>query len=71
MSDTTESQRLTTAAGYASLVDKFDTFLFDCDGVIWSGPKIIPGVKEVISYLRSKGELVVRIWILLASSCLC
>jgi hypothetical protein len=55
MSDTTESKRLTTAQDYASLIDKFDTFLFDCDGVIWSGPKLIPGVREVIAWLRTKG----------------
>ncbi|KAG7548928.1 hypothetical protein FFLO_03220 [Filobasidium floriforme] len=56
MSDTTESKRLTTAQDYASLIDKFDTFLFDCDGVIWSGPKLIPGVREVIAWLRTKGK---------------
>ena len=55
MSDTIKSKRLTTAQDYASLIDKFDTFLFDCDGVIWSGPKLIPGVREVIAWLRTKG----------------
>ncbi|KAG0146689.1 hypothetical protein CROQUDRAFT_657039 [Cronartium quercuum f. sp. fusiforme G11] len=34
-------------------VDRFDNFLFDCDGVIWHGDELIPGVKEVLVYLRS------------------
>ena len=56
MADISESKRLSTPEEYAQLVDKFDTFLFDCDGVVWSGPTLIPGVREVISWLRSKGE---------------
>lgn len=42
------SQRLTTPEEYASLIDNFDTYLFDCDGVIWQGPRLIPGVMEVM-----------------------
>eukprot|EP01103_Thecamoeba_quadrilineata_P008193 TRINITY_DN1795_c0_g1_i2.p1 TRINITY_DN1795_c0_g1~~TRINITY_DN1795_c0_g1_i2.p1 ORF type:complete len:223 (-),score=47.61 TRINITY_DN1795_c0_g1_i2:357-1025(-) len=41
---------------YASFVDSFDTFLFDCDGVIWNGSHLLPGVKESLQYLRSKGK---------------
>lgn len=37
-------------------VDRFDNFLFDCDGVIWHGEKLIPGVKEVMTYLRTLGK---------------
>jgi ribonucleotide monophosphatase NagD (HAD superfamily) len=60
MSDMSASTKLTTLEEYAGLIDKFDTFLFDCDGVIWSGPKLIPGVKEVIPWLRSKGKRLLR-----------
>ncbi|KAK7735912.1 p-nitrophenyl phosphatase [Cytospora paraplurivora] len=35
-------------------LDKFDTFLLDCDGVLWSGDHIFPGVKETIDLLQSK-----------------
>ena len=37
-------------------VDKYDTFLFDCDGVIWQGNQLIPGVKRVLDILQSKGK---------------
>jgi hypothetical protein len=53
----TTPQSLTTKAQYAELVDKFETFLFDCDGVIWQGPKAVRGVKDVLEWLRSKGSL--------------
>jgi 4-nitrophenyl phosphatase len=41
-------------ADYAELIEKYDTFLFDCDGVLWNGDHIIQGVAEVLGYLRSK-----------------
>lgn len=43
------------SAAITEFIDKFDTFLFDCDGVLWSGDHIFEGVPEVISLLRSKG----------------
>lgn len=53
---TRTSQTLTKVEEYAQLLDKFDTFLFDCDGVIWTGPKLVPGVTDVLNLLRSRGE---------------
>lgn len=38
------------------LIDKYDTFLFDCDGVIWVGNELLPYVKETIELLQSKGK---------------
>ncbi|KAK8231775.1 4-nitrophenylphosphatase-like protein [Phyllosticta capitalensis] len=38
---------------------KFDTFLFDCDGVLWSGDHIFPGTAETLEMLRSKGKQLV------------
>ncbi|MQM04301.1 hypothetical protein Taro_037103 [Colocasia esculenta] len=35
------------------LVDNVDAFLFDCDGVIWKGEKLIEGVAEALQALRS------------------
>ena len=43
--------------GYAELIEKYDTFLFDCDGVLWTGEQVIQGVAEVMAYLRSKRRL--------------
>ncbi|KAK5664064.1 hypothetical protein OQA88_278 [Cercophora sp. LCS_1] len=37
-------------------IDKFDVFLFDCDGVIWSGDHVFEGVIETLELLRSKGK---------------
>jgi 4-nitrophenyl phosphatase len=37
-----------------SLVDNNDTFLFDCDGVIWNLPRIFPGAIELLNYLTEK-----------------
>lgn len=39
-----------------SFIDKYDNFLFDCDGVIWLDEKIIPGVLETIEFLKSRGK---------------
>lgn len=44
-------------AEYAKLIEKYDTFLFDCDGVLWNGDHIIQGAAEVLEYLRSKRRL--------------
>ncbi|KAG8981624.1 hypothetical protein FRB94_006679 [Tulasnella sp. JGI-2019a] len=45
-------QRLTSPTDYQSFIDKFDTFLFDCDGVLWHGDDLEPGVVDVLAYLR-------------------
>ncbi|OPB39425.1 4-nitrophenylphosphatase [Trichoderma guizhouense] len=46
-------------AGIKEFIDKFDTFLFDCDGVLWNGDHVYEGVPETISLLKSKGKRVV------------
>ena len=46
--------RLTTREEYATLLEKYDTFLFDCDGVLWNGDSVVEGVIDVLSLLRSK-----------------
>ncbi|KAL2008850.1 hypothetical protein VTN00DRAFT_7044 [Thermoascus crustaceus] len=40
-------------------LDKFDVFLFDCDGVLWSGDHVFPGTVETLEMLRNKGKQVV------------
>ncbi|OAY43517.1 phosphoglycolate phosphatase 2 [Manihot esculenta] len=42
-----------------SLLDSVEAFLFDCDGVIWKGDKLIDGVSETLELLRSKGKKLV------------
>ncbi|GAA5943301.1 uncharacterized protein JCM15063_000759 [Sporobolomyces koalae] len=43
----------------ATLVDHYQTFLFDCDGVIWTGPAgdtLTPNIAETLAYLRSRSK---------------
>ncbi|KAH8694145.1 4-nitrophenylphosphatase [Talaromyces proteolyticus] len=40
-------------------IDKFDVFLFDCDGVLWSGDHVFPGTADTLEFLRSRGKQVV------------
>ncbi|KAF2418964.1 2-phosphoglycolate phosphatase [Tothia fuscella] len=46
-------------AGIEEFLAKFDLFLFDCDGVLWSGDNIYPGTAETIEMLRAKGKQLV------------
>ncbi|KAL6908877.1 HAD-like domain-containing protein [Trichoderma evansii] len=46
-------------AGINEFIDKFDTFLFDCDGVLWNGDHVYEGVPETIAFLKSKGKKLV------------
>ncbi|XP_042519567.1 phosphoglycolate phosphatase 2 [Macadamia integrifolia] len=42
-----------------ALVDSVEAFLFDCDGVIWKGDKLIEGVAQTLEMLRSMGKKLV------------
>ena len=44
--------RLGSREDYANLLDKYDTWLFDCDGVLWQGDKLIDGATDVLKLLR-------------------
>ncbi|KAJ5179064.1 4-nitrophenylphosphatase [Penicillium capsulatum] len=45
--------------GLREFLDKFDVFLFDCDGVLWSGDHCFPGTVETLELLRKNGKQVV------------
>ena len=45
-------------ACYEEIMSQVDTFLFDCDGVIWHGDEAIKGAVKVISRLRERGKKV-------------
>lgn len=38
------------------LLEAYDTFLFDCDGVLWRGDHLLPLVVETLHLLQSKGK---------------
>lgn len=46
----------TTPEAYQALLDKYDTWMFDCDGVIWNGDRLVEGVVDVLRMLREKSE---------------
>ncbi|CAF3857880.1 unnamed protein product [Rotaria sordida] len=39
-----------------SLLNDNDTFLFDCDGVLWNFPHIFTGAVELLNYLTEQGK---------------
>ncbi|KAK9898702.1 2-phosphoglycolate phosphatase [Cystobasidium minutum MCA 4210] len=50
------SKELKTKQELEELVESYDNWLFDCDGVIWHDMELIAGVFEVLQYLRKKGK---------------
>ncbi len=46
--DTKNSER------YQELLDKYDTWMFDCDGVLWHGDCLIDGAVEVLQLLHGQ-----------------
>lgn len=54
-----EPKRLSSKKEYGDLISKYDTFLFDCDGVLWSGDDLIPGATSVLEKLRSQKKRVI------------
>ncbi|CAK7239268.1 MAG: p-nitrophenyl phosphatase [Sporothrix thermara] len=44
------------SSAISAFLDKFDTFLIDCDGVLWSGDHVFDGIPETIKLLQSKGK---------------
>ncbi|ODV76684.1 p-nitrophenyl phosphatase [Suhomyces tanzawaensis NRRL Y-17324] len=40
------------------IIDKYDYFLFDCDGVIWRGDHILPKVAETLDLLKKNNKTV-------------
>ncbi|KAL9613516.1 MAG: hypothetical protein Q9167_001958 [Letrouitia subvulpina] len=45
--------------GIRDFIDRFDVFLFDCDGVLWSGDHLFEGTVKTLEMLRSKGKQIV------------
>jgi len=53
------AEYLDSRAKIDTFIDQFDVFLFDCDGVLWSGDHVFPRVAEAIDMLRSRGKRLV------------
>ncbi|CAF1442194.1 unnamed protein product [Adineta steineri] len=41
-----------------TIINDHDTFLFDCDGVLWCSPTVLPGAIELLNYLTTLGKRV-------------
>ncbi|XP_051899514.1 pyridoxal phosphate phosphatase [Pristis pectinata] len=50
--------RLSSGSRGRELVAAVDTFLLDCDGVLWDGPRAIRGAAEVLAGLKARGKRV-------------
>ncbi|XP_057818275.2 phosphoglycolate phosphatase 1A, chloroplastic isoform X7 [Cryptomeria japonica] len=46
--------RVPVLSNAEDLINSVDTFIFDCDGVIWKGETLIDGVPETLDMLRSR-----------------
>ena len=50
----------TTSSGsplrVAPTLDRYESFIFDCDGVLWTGSQPIPGSVETLKYLHNAGK---------------
>ncbi|KAH3743201.1 2-phosphoglycolate phosphatase [Pelomyxa schiedti] len=44
---------------FRELMSEIDTFVFDCDGVIWRGGQILPGVRHLTDMLYRAGKKVI------------
>ncbi|KAJ2921888.1 hypothetical protein H1R20_g15205, partial [Candolleomyces eurysporus] len=53
------SARLSKPEDYEALLRDYDTWLFDCDGVLWRGDNLIEGVTDVLDMLRRRNKKVV------------
>ncbi|KAI3402767.1 pho2 [Candida oxycetoniae] len=41
------------------IIDQYDYFLFDCDGVLWLGDHLLPSVKETLEYLKEAKKTII------------
>lgn len=48
--------KITTKQQALEFLAKYDTFVFDCDGVLWQGNHLLDHVVETIDMLRSQGK---------------
>ena len=51
-----EPIKIDTKALATEFINKYDTFLFDCDGVLWLGTHLLPHTKEFLEMLESMGK---------------
>lgn len=58
MTTSTDPIKIATKKEAEEFFNKFDTFLFDCDGVLWLGDYLLPYTKEFLDRLNQMGKKV-------------
>jgi len=53
---TTKSFKLEKINDIKNFFDSYDTFIFDCDGVIWRANNLIKGVKEALTLMKKNNK---------------
>eukprot|EP00833_Pecoramyces_ruminatium_P014587 jgi/Orpsp1_1/1188619/evm.model.d7180000066132.1 len=51
-----KSYKLESINDIKNFFDSYDTFIFDCDGVIWRANNLIKGVKEALTLMKKKNK---------------
>lgn len=49
-------QKVATKEQAVRLIESYDHFLFDCDGVVWLDDVLIPGVSELVQLLKQQNK---------------
>lgn len=53
------SSKITDKTQAQSVIDNYEYFIFDCDGVIWLGDHLLPSVVETLNLLKEKKKKVI------------
>lgn len=53
------SQKITSREQAKAILDSYDYFLFDCDGVIWLGDHLLPSVVETLNMLKAQNKTII------------
>lgn len=53
------SVKIKTKEQVTELINQYDYFLFDCDGVLWLGDHLLPHVPETLDLLKQAGKTVI------------
>lgn len=52
-------KRIVSQQDKDEFINYFETFLFDCDGVLWSGNQLLPRVCDTLEMLRAKKKKII------------
>lgn len=50
------TKKIASSESAKEFLSNYDTFIFDCDGVLWRGSDVLPGSPETLTFLRDQGK---------------